>query len=121
MKTADPFDLVDPPPASEYRRALLSCCGADDRAALAAHYGAPGHTVSAEQLGGTVWGKGLHAANRRYGGLAWRLASSLGRDPGKVGVAMIATFGGGDGEEITWTMLPQVVAALGHLGWIRPA
>ncbi len=118
-------NLTDVPTSAAYKKALLACRGAKltskQLAMLKAHYGAPNHTVTAGELAGAVGYTSYSAANTQYGAYASELCSALKRTP-KFQVAILATFSVGDhpgAEFVHWTMLPQVVAALEELRWVR--
>lgn len=122
----DPFDLTDIPSVADYKRAFLACRGAlvgkKYLELLQAHYQAPEHSITAGELAEAVGYPSFNTANLQYGRYARELCEELKRDP-KIHVAILATFSGGaqKTEDIRWTMLPQVVAALEALRWVRAA
>ena len=120
----DSYDLAKVPTIEQYRAAFVAC-RADmtdlDLAMLEAHHRAPDHTVTATQLAEAVGLANFSAANLHYGTYASRLCTVLGRAP-RIFVAILVRFSCGDqpGDEITWTMLPEVVSALEQMRWVRP-
>ena len=121
--------LGDIPTVAEYKEGFLACRPALRSKAgwstpmemLKANYYAPGHTVTASELAETVRLASYKSANLAYGKFAKALCGELGRTP-KYNVAILVSFDGTrpDGENVQWTMLPQVVAALEELGWVKP-
>jgi hypothetical protein len=88
------------------------------RALLVAHYGAPGHTLTAAQLAAAVGYPSFSAVNLQYGTFAKRLCGLLGRNP-EFYVLILATFEeGGAAGHLNWVMRPEIVAAFERLGWV---
>lgn len=114
------------PTVDEYRRAFLACRDGMsdlDLRMLEAHHRAPGHTVTAGELAQAVGLPSHSAANLRYGLYAGRLCAVLGRHHGFNIEALVSFSGGTDpaGAHVKWTMLPEVVAALEAMRWVRRA
>jgi putative restriction endonuclease len=119
-------NLSDVPSISAYKAALLKSkpptfSESKQLKMLKFHYHAPAHTVTSGELAIGVGYPTYSAANLQYGTYAGRLCTALGRNPA-FQVAILARFSDGEQpgmEFIKWTMLPEVVAALEQLGWVR--
>lgn len=122
-------NLADVPTMDEYKEALLACRPALRSKAgfsgpiemLRANYYAPKRTVVATELARDANLANLNAANLAYGKLAKALCAELKRTP-KFPVAILVTFSGdaANDEPVSWTMIPQLAAALEDLGWVKP-
>jgi hypothetical protein len=128
VNTTDNVHLADVPTVAEYKTAFLACRPALRRKngwsvpeeLLKANYHAPDHTITATELAERVGLANFKAANLAYGAFAKALAAALNRRP-KFNLAILVSFTEArpDGEHIRLTMLPQVVAAIEELGWVR--
>lgn len=120
----DPADLTDVPSAADYKRAFLATraalSGKKFLEILQAHYRAPDHSISAGDLAEAVGLQDYNAVNLQYGKYSRALCEALNREP-KIPLAILMTFGGGSqkSDEIRYTLLPQVVAALEELRWVQ--
>jgi len=129
---SDQFNLPesDVPSVDAYKEAFLACRGALRRAAgrspveemLKAHYYAPDHTLTAGELAehAQVDLASYRAVNTQYGKYAKALCEHLNLRP-KNQLAILLSFSDGapGDEDVKWTMLPQVAAALESLVWVK--
>jgi hypothetical protein len=118
----DPNRFRIPSPES-YKRALLGLLPIHDNhlAMLKANYQAPDHSITASQLAAIVGYQNFNAVNLQYGLFADKLCRSLGKHP-DCHLSILATFEK-DGLERQehWKLVlrPEVVEALGELGWFE--
>ena len=127
----DPYNLSIRHTAAEYERALKACRPLLQDGMylqmLQAHYNAPDRTLTAGELARQVGLKSHVVVNLNYGRLAAVIAKQLGHTPGQlegvgtpvtVNVAVLVSFGGGNGKPIEWRLLPAVARALERLDWV---
>lgn len=117
----------NPPSAETYRDALeqvLAKPWKDEIEVLQFQYRAPGRAVTSQQIRDHFGHKGIARSNHLYGVLAGRIGEAVGMERSGTEERpqlwrAIAT-GETVGEHFTWTMRPEVAAALVMLGHVRP-
>ena len=123
-------DAAPKPTAKVYADVLTGLSvSAKARDFLAAHYYAPNHQASMEELAAAVGYDTFAPANLHYGALAHKVAVALPIPPPEVPDARYANwmqalaFSSGERNadgHFLWTLRPEVAVALEHLRWVVP-